>query len=202
MSNLSDTLSRVALLDELSKPTAMKTVAPLVQEVVQNRTDFTGFENGDIEEPEKIDHAQQKKPEPEPVEPEEPYDAETEATKLLGMLNAGNQIICAPIASWKLKKNRGGKKVLERMKTAWHKRGAKIKCTEQELDLALSYESYLADTKQLSGEILFTEMEMENLKKLAIPYCESTKIKINSGAAFWSTYGGLQITKVMKILTS
>lgn len=196
--SLTETLSKVALIDELAKPTEIKTPSVSAPEPVNlNPGDFSGVPEPTPEPPTESP----SNPEPTP-EPEEPYDAETEAKKLVSLCNAGNTLICSPLAVWKLKKKRGGAKEIEKMKTAWHKRGAGMELTDREKTLALTYETYLADTKQLSGDILFTKHEIEAMEALALPYCEKSRIKINDGAAFWTTYAGFQVSKILKILTA
>lgn len=213
MSSIADTLSKVGLIDELSKPTIMKSpsVAPVETTAPIRPTDFSNLP--DDEEQEDHKHVapgpDQAKPETdleekefEEEEQEEPYDPEAEAKKLVALCNAGNTLICSPIAVWKLKKNRGGAKMLDKMKQCWHKKGAGMKINEREEAMALQYESYLQDTKQLSGEILFQAHEIKAMEELALPYCRESKIKIHSGASFWTTYLGFQAQKVIKILTA
>lgn len=198
--SLTETLSKVALIDELAKPTEIKTPSFSAPEPVNlNPGDFSGVPEPTPEPPTESPYNPEPAPDPEP---EEPYDAEKESKKLVSLCNAGNTLISSPLAVWKLKKKRGGSKEIERMKTAWHKRGAGMELTDREKTLALTYETYLADTKQLSGDILFAKHEIAAMEELALTYCEKSRIKINDGAAFWTTYAGFQVSKILKILTA
>ena len=178
----------IALTDLLAEPTEERHFAPT--EETQFNASAEDFEQNFFEENPPI----------EEIEPEEPYDAQTEATKLVGLLNAGNSLLLTPLGQWKLKKNRGGKAVLERLKVSYLKKQRGEKLSEKDLQNIAEFEAYKSDIALLNGEIPFSEQEIQNLITCAIPYCESTKMKINSGFAFWGVYAGLQTSKIIKIL--
>jgi type I site-specific restriction endonuclease len=185
-------LDVVSLTDVLSAPTKERPERAIVEETIHqtvfNNTDFEEEE----EEEEEIQTTQQ--------EPEEPYDAEREATNLINLLNAGNMLVMTPISNFKLRKNRGGKAGMERMKMAYEKSVRGQELTEHEKNLVLQFESYKRDLMLLSGEIPYSPQQMEMLKTAAIPYCEATKFKSNAGFAFWGIFASVQMDKIIKVI--
>lgn len=141
-----------------------------------------------------------------PVEPvqevaDDPdYDPEIEAEKLIAMIEAGNMLITAPLYKWKVQKNHGGKKVVQRIKTAWakHKQGQEL--SEQEQKDHAAYLLYQTERKEWLSEVDYEPEELEKLQRLALPFVKENKMKISSMAAFWIYFGGLQSSKFLKLL--
>lgn len=191
MNNL---VESVALKDIFSQPTETKTINPSTEQSLVNTLDFAPEpSNGTFHE---------SQPDPIPVEPVEPYDAEAEAEKLVGMLNAGNTVLVSPLANWRMIKKRGGREGLEKMKAPYMKKMKGEKLSEEEEVLYKSFESFQADMKLLNGEIPYSEQQLEAMKKLAVPYCQESQIHINGGLAFWIAVSGMQIEKIIKVLTA
>lgn len=180
-------LENISLFDVLAAPTESKTVASSFQEPV-NLSDFSEMVN--------------PAPEVEDLEAEEEddYDAVHEAEKLVNLFDVGNSILLTPLAGWKLQKNRGGKQALNAMKPAYMKRQQGEALTDKELALCASFDAYKADLILMNGEIPYSKQQREQLIKLAIPYCEKSRIKTNETFAFWTLLAGTEIGKITKIL--
>lgn len=172
----------------LSAPTTIRSETPV-------ETQFA-----EVEEQNTLEFDEKEEIIQEVEEEQEPYNPEEEAEKLLGLIAAANNITMTPLALWRLKKKRGGKQVIERMQVMKAKQFSGQKLTENEQRLIDQYDAYLLDKQQLQQAIPYTEQEMEMLKQLAIPYCQSSKLKVNSGAAFWSALGGVQLQRIFAII--
>lgn len=183
-------LDVVSLTDVLSTPTKERPERDLMNEIPTFE-----FPNEDFDEEEEEEEEIQVK-----EEPEEPYDAEREATNLINLLNAGNMLVMTPLSNLKLRKNRGGKAGMERMKLAYEKSQHGQELTEHEKNLVLQFEAYKRDLMLLSGEIPYSEQQMQMLKTAAIPYCEATKFKSNAGLAFWGIFASVQMEKIIKVI--
>lgn len=186
-------LKSVEFFDELSQPTSEK--PENIQEVAEINPFTTSSTDFDED---TIDYSVQEEEEEE----EEPYNAEEEADKLIGLLNAGNMLLMSPLTQIVLKRKRGGKRLLERCKIAFTKKQNGEKITDAEKEMANKYQAYQNDLTTLAGEIAFTENELKVLRTMAIPYCKASKVKINGSFAFWLTYGGMQTQRIMQILTA
>jgi hypothetical protein len=184
-------LDVVSLTDVLSTPTKERPERDLITEIAPQIFPNADFDEEEEEEEEEI---------PVNEEPEEPYDAEREATNLINLLNAGNMLVMTPLSNLKLRKNRGGKAGMERMKLAYEKSQHGQELTEHEKNLVLQFESYKRDLMLLSGEIPYSEQQMQMLKTAAIPYCEATKFKSNAGLAFWGIFASVQMEKIIKVI--
>lgn len=195
MSSLNDALSKVVLTDILAQPTEEK-------DVIFNSSN----EETQINENDFSDHVQQMDfpaNNQQPIEPiEPPIDPRVEATKLVNLLSAGNNLATVPLATWKLNKNRGGKQVIEKMKASYIKQRNGVKLTEEETIQAESYKQYEADKSVLLESLPYTDAQMNTLIEVAIPYCEANQLKINGSFAFWGVFAGVQMDKVIKILTA
>jgi hypothetical protein len=190
-------LKSVEFFDELSQPTQEKpeTAPEVFEPVVKNDRFSQDFDEQIEDEPDEPEQHEE-------IEDEEPYNAEEEAEKLLGLLNAGNVLLMSPLTQIVLKKKRGGKKILERCKIAFMKVKNGEKATDGEKEMAAKYEAYQTDLQTLAGEIAFSEQELAAMRVLAVPYCRASKVKINGSLAFWLMYGGYQTQRIMKILTA
>ena len=194
---LNSLVSQVSLTDILSQPTEQKEVNKSSDEFI-NEDDFANeVIEDDIQEDEFISD-QLKREEEE----DEDYDAESEAKKLVGLLSAMNSLVVTPVAHWKLRKNIGGKKTLDRMKNAYQKNVRGDELNEREQKLLAAFQSYKKDMEILSGEIPYSDHEIETLNKLAVPYLNESKMKISGAGSFWTVFGGMQISKIVKVLMS
>lgn len=140
----------------------------------------------------------------EPKEAEVSYtlaDAEQNAELLVGVIASVNILTMTPLARWKVKKKRGGKHAIERMQAIAQKNFSGNELTDNEKRLLDQYNAYLADKQQLENAIPYTDDEIEALQTAAIPYCQSTKLKVNGGMAFWVQLGTMQLGRIMQILT-
>lgn len=169
----------------LSSPTAPR-LETIVEESVQESTGLE-FDSEII-------------PEAVVEEVEEEYDAVQEAEKLIAMIAAANNLLMTPLAVWKLKKKRGGKASIARMEALKAKQFSGAELSEAEKNLVLQYDAYLRDRESLQSVIPYTKEEIQMLKELAIPYCQGSKMKINSGFAFWAALGGTQLSRIMAII--
>lgn len=131
-----------------------------------------------------------------------PYDAQAEATKLVNLLNGANVLVTTPIANYKLRHNRGGRVKFKKIELARVKAAQDKELTEGEQKLIAEFAAYKSDLKLINGEIPMSEAQLKTLMAIAVPYCEESKININSGFAFWGVYGGMQLEKILKILTA
>lgn len=199
MSNVNDLINKVALTDVLSQETKERPEMAIEEFAQQiNTADFAP-------DPEKeeiqFDPSGIKKEEPEP-EPEEPYDAEAEATKLINLIDVGNTMLLSPFTNLKCRSARGGKKVLDQMKVAYQKKISGQKLNEDEARLMNEFDAYKADVSLLTGDIPFTDHQRDMLIKAAIPFCEETRMKVNSKFGFWGALIGVEAQKITKILMS
>lgn len=188
----SEIISEVSLTDILSTPTERKEVNEDHSNDFINQDDFSN----DISHDDEFED----KPNREPQDEDEDYDAETEAKKLVSLLSAMNSLVVTPVANWKLRKNIGGKRTLERMKKAYTKKVSGQDLSENDEKLLSAFENYKNDMAILSGEIPYSENEIKTLNELAVPYLEETKMKINGSASFWTVFGGMQVSKIVKVL--
>ena len=105
-----------------------------------------------------------------------------------------------PLALWKARRKRGGKGVIEKMQIIAAKNFDGVKLTDKEKHLLHQYNAYLTDKAQLEKAIPYTDDELKLLKTMAIPYCKTSKIRINGGFAFWTTFAGIQAQRVIAII--
>lgn len=201
---ISDVLSKVAFFDELSRPPEFDggtsgADSPLSSEPEPiNPNDFSEEIANVAIESERT--APQEEKETPPDEP--PYDASREAKKIVGTWSALNIITLNPIAGEVLARKRGGKTFLANAKKAYHNREAGNKLSEQEQKWATTYENYLNSRKELAMEIPFTVEEKAALQEMAELFCEETKFKMSSKGSFFITGIGIQVTKIVKILSA
>lgn len=130
----------------------------------------------------------------------DPYDAKSEAAKLVALISSLNNVTLTPLAIWKVKHKKGGKKEIEKMQIVKAKEYQGKKLTEDEKRMVDNYNAYLQDKKELQNAIPYTEAETKLLNEMDIPYCASTKMKINGGMTFWTALGAIQFTRVIQIL--
>lgn len=194
---LSSMVNNVSLTDILSKPTERKEINNDNTEDFINEEDFL---NSVVEDEIEDDGRSERRPPVEDHEEEEEYDAESEAQKLVGLLSAMNSLVVTPVAHWKLRKNIGGKKTLERMKNAYQKNVRGDELNDREQKLLEAFQSYKKDMEILSGEIPYSDHEIETLNKLAVPYLNESKMKISGAGSFWTVFGGMQVSKIVKVL--
>jgi|GEM_PF-2602212 len=140
--------------------------------------------------------------EQEQKQPEEPYDAEENAALLVGCIASVNDIVMTPLARWKVRHKFGGKKTLKTYQLQFAKSFTNKKLTDQEQKLADLYTAYLKDKEEMEKAIPYTDKEIENLTRAAIPYCKQSRIKVNGGVAFWVELGSLQMERIITVLSA
>lgn len=180
-------LSEIDIFSVLEAPTQQK----FSSETMEEDFDLNDFSVEEEEAHEEVVEVAQ----------EEPYDARREAEKLVGLLDAGNQIALNPLAMVTLRKKLGGKKAFDRMTKAFNKKMQGEELSPVELGLIATFEKYQSDLRMLAGEIPFTEQQRDILIKAAIPMCEENKMKTNSSMAFWGVFLGYEAGRVTRILT-
>lgn len=191
---IKDLINRVSVDDILAQPTQARIVSIDKEPSQIDSSDFSS-----------IEYDLPPKPQPEieeQPEPEEPYDAKVEATKLVGLISAGHSLIHTPIATWKLRQKRGGKPVFERMKAAYQKDAEGKALTDEEKRLVSQFHAYKSDLALMGNEIPYSQSEIDMLTTAAIPYMESSRMKINGGFAFWGVLAGIEANRLLKILTA
>ncbi len=137
--------------------------------------------------------------EPAP-EPEAPYDPVEAAEQLVALIQGANTLSMTPLAMWIAKRKRGGSDEIRKLQVLYERKNNGQKLTEAQEAQVATYTAYLRDKEELRKVIPYTDDEMKMLKDLAIPYCRVTKLKVNSGAAFWSALGGMQLQRIIAIL--
>jgi hypothetical protein len=133
-------------------------------------------------------------------EDEEPHNPEEEAEKLVGLIQSANLLTMTPLAMWKARKKRGGKQAITRMQEVFAKSLSGQKLSPAEQSQVSRYNAYLRDKEELEKAIPYTPDEVQLLKKMAIPYMKTTKMRINGGFAFWTTLAGIQAQRIIAII--
>ncbi len=140
-----------------------------------------------------------KTQEPEP-DPETPYDAQANASALVYGLQAMEQIVLTPIAVLKLRKQAGGREILEKMEKVITAKYMGHALSEEQKALLEGYEKYKADMNLLSGSLLASKAETQKLIEVALGYCEDSQLNVGKGLAFWATFTGGFVEKVTRVL--
>lgn len=139
-------------------------------------------------------------PTPEP-ERDPDYDAEANARSLVIMLTGFDALLLTGVSHLKCRAAAGGGAVIKEMRQALTKElvaGAEL--TDHEKNLIAKFKEYDAKIKMLSGAVLCSPTEQQQMIDAAIPYCEESQLKIGAGFAFWTTYGSNLTGRVLKIL--
>ena len=136
----------------------------------------------------------------EPIEEEEPYDAEKNARAVVYGLQALDSMILVPIATIKTKKRAGGSKVIAAMRKAYEKQMSGEELNDNDKRLLTAFDKYKKDLEVLSMEYIPNKQTTDELIRLATPWCEDQKIKFSSGTAFWLTYAGIKAEQITKLL--
>lgn len=198
--NLSKLASIVSLPSEVSKATEIKNS-------VTNALETANAISEDMEQ------FLAQEPEPQPIQQEplfqtqqvvetiEDYDAEKEARSLVYTMAAIDQFALNIAVLVKCRMSAGGGRMLSKMKTALTKEISGTELTENDKLLIAKFKEYKANLEVLSGEVMIKTDEMNRLIEVATDYCESSQIKIGSGAAFWANYFGSLAGRVTKIIT-
>lgn len=197
MSDLNELLESVAITDILSEPTQERTTAS--QTSSQEEASAFAPNSDDFSEAPLGWNGKSEPIEPAP-EPEEPYDAEAEATNLVNMISAGNCIVMTPIANLKLVKSFGGRSQIKKMKSSFAKKNSGAELSDEEKTLADGYANYSAQLGLASGDIMYSPEQIQMLKTAALPMCQRKQMKVNADWAFWSVLLGVQTDKVFKVL--
>ena len=136
----------------------------------------------------------------EPMEQEEPYDAEANARSLVYGIQAITTPILTTVGIVKVRQSIGGKKNIEQMRKAVAKEFSGEELSDTDKRLLEAYKAYENKMKLLSGTILPTEKETENLIRSGIHYCEESRIDVGKGLAFYSTVAGDFVSKITTLL--
>lgn len=182
--------SSVKLSEVVADVTETKTPGVHSPDFEPNKDDFSGHVTRFIEPDE---------PEIEEEEEDE-YDAESNARSLVGGLLGLDTTIFSIIGVVKAKKSVGGKASIDKMKQAYVRKINGGEVTEEDQRLLDAFEVYKNDIAMLEQDYIPNQKRVEMLVKLAIPWCQESKIKVGSGMAFWANYTGYTVERVAKLL--
>lgn len=193
----------VSLIDELKTPTEFRGTQPFsnaMEQVSLNAMDFETEPEPDPvpTQPEPIQFHQPV----HPFEPDEEYDAEKNARSLVNTMLAADTVVLNVVAYAKATKQAGGSSAIKEMKAALTKEITGAELTEQEIVQIAKFKEYKANMELLMGKIQISETDRENLYRVAVDYCEESKIKVGPGLAFYATYVGSLAQRTTAILIS
>lgn len=191
-SRLNQLMNAVDLREVISTETEEKIAAvkTIVQPIVSPTSDF---DEREIEE-------EEEELEEEEIEQEEPYDAEKNARALVGMLQVLDSITIVPIATYKVKKNAGGKKAIDLMRKTLTKEMLGEELTDTDNRLLEAFKKYQREIEILSMDFMPNQKTTDEMVRLAMPWCEDKKFNFNSGTAFWMKYAEIKVNQITKIL--
>jgi len=201
----------VSLVDELKTPTEIRgnqSQSNPMEQVGLNAFDFEqepdpvrtpGVQSPIEPDPEPIQFHQPQHP---AFEVEEDYDAEKNARSLVNTMLAADTVVLNVVAYAKATKQAGGSAAIKEMKAALTKEISGAELTEQEIIQISKFKEYKANMELLMGKISISEMDRENLYRVAVDYCEESKIKVGPGLAFYATYVGSLAQRTTAILIS
>lgn len=191
-------------LDQLMNVVDITQVMSQETEERREKTHFEDdFEERNLESEESEDFDQQPPTKiipPETIEEEEIYDAEKNARAVVYGLQALDSMILVPIATVKTKKRAGGSKVIAAMRKAYEKQMSGEELNDNDKRLLTAFDKYKKDLEVLSMEYIPNKQTTDELIRLAIPWCEDSRIKFGSGTAFWLTYAGIKAEQITKLL--
>lgn len=208
MSQLTDLIDQVSFADEISRATEIKGA---IEKTMNTHFNGFNFASDNIQD-QDLDQEQNRSedfarptfvavnPNNTPIEDEEPYDAEANANSLVSMITAIDTLVLTMAVRLKSRSNAGGANALKKMKTVLTKEISGKELTDHDKLLIAKFHEYNANMKLLSQEVIPSGDEIERLVKVAIPYCEETKLQVGKGAAFWASYGSSLITRASKLL--
>ena len=203
MSQLTDLIDKVAFRDEIAQVTEMKGRVDSSMNAIFNGFDFPADHlDQDLDQEQNRSNDFVRPPRVETVHDvqEEPYDAEQNASSLVYMMTALDQLVLTIAVNVKCRKQAGGNEGLKKMKKVLTKEMSGQELTDHDKLLKAKFQEYKENLALLSKEIVPSDDEIERLIKSAIPYCEETQMKIGSGFAFWTSYGGSLIARASKLL--
>jgi hypothetical protein len=191
MSHLNDIIDQVTFRDELSTDTKYRqmSAAPEIED---------SFDDDD-----SLNFNLPKRSAPAPAAPEpedDDYDAEANAQSLVYLMSSLDTVILNGIGMWKVNAKAGGRKALSEMKEVLLKELASVELTDEEKTLMAKFKEYKANMKLLETETPPSQAEIDRLIQMAIPYCESSRIKVGGGFAFWTGYGASLASRIIKII--
>lgn len=194
--NLSAIIDDVSFRDILSQPTRFREMSSRSESIHHDDDDepFDDDENFHVTTPRR--NAQAAPPAPEPDD----YDAEANASSLVYLMSSLDTVILNGIGMWKVNAKAGGRKALNEMKSVLLKELAAVELSDDEKTLLAKFKEYKANMKLLETETPPTKEEIERLIAMAIPYCESSRIKVGGGFAFWTGYGASLAQRIIKIV--
>lgn len=197
MSDLRNLVNRINLHEEIQVPTEIrKPLGSVMESVGLNALDFSNDPdpNENVIEFEQPIHT----PVVEEVQ-EDDYDAEKNARGLVYTLLSVDQVILNIAVIFKARASVGGSKGIELMKEARTKDFNGEELTEVDKKRIQRFEDYKRDMEMLSAEIYPKPDEINRLIETATDWCEESKVKIGSAAAFWSNYASSVVTRVSSI---
>lgn len=195
-SRLDQLMNVVDITQVMSQETEVRREKANIEDDFEQQNDFEGSEESE-------DFAQQPQNKiipSEPIEEEEPYDAEKNARAVVYGLQALDSMILVPIATIKTKKRAGGSKVIAAMRKAYEKQMSGEELNDNDKRLLAAFDKYKKDLEVLSMEYIPNKQTTDELIRLATPWCEDQKIKFSSGTAFWLTYAGIKAEQITKLL--
>ena len=208
MSQLTDLIDQVSFADEISRATEIKGA---IEKTMNTHFNGFNFASDNIQD-QDLDQEQNRSedfarptfvavnPNNAPIEDEEPYDAEKNASSLVYMITALDSLVLTIGVNVKCRANAGGNKAIKKMKQVLTKEISGQELTDHDKLLKAKFQEYKTHMELLSKEVIPSDAEIERLIKAAVPYCEETQIKIGAGFAFWTSYGGALIARASKLL--
>lgn len=196
MSQISDIIDQIAFRDELSTGTKFREFSQ-DDNFEHSENQYQNERNDDL----NFDlprRTASPPPEPEPIEDD--YDAEANAKSLVYLMSSLDTVILNGVGMWKVNAKAGGRKALNEMKQVLLKELAAVELSEEEKTMLAKFKEYKANMKLLETETPPSQAEIDRLISMAIPYCESSKIKVGGGFAFWTGYGASLASRIFKII--
>jgi hypothetical protein len=138
-------------------------------------------------------------PPPAKIEDDD-YDPELEAEKRVEFMDAMMGIILAPAAQYFKLKGIGGKKQLNKFKSAYNKKIKGQELTAEEEQFIKEFELYKKDLEILEGKISISTADKEMLKKVAIPMAKEHRIKTDSMAVFYTVFASILVKNGFSII--
>ena len=166
-------------------------------------------ETNEVEEPELSAPIQPTEPLPPSVptpsentpqgEEKKPYNAAANAASLVYGLQAIEQILLNPVAIVKVRKDVGGKEVLDKMRAAVTKEYSGLTLDDNDLRLLKGFAAYKKNMDILSGSLITSKKETDKMIEVALGYCEENQFNVGKGLAFWATFTGSFVEKITTI---
>ncbi len=134
------------------------------------------------------------------LEEENTYDPQPNATSLVHGLQSLEQIVLNPIAFVKVRKDVGGKEVIDKMRKALTKEYSGKTLDDDDKRLLAGFESYKKNLEMLSDSLITSKKETEKMIEVAYGFCEETQFKAGKGMALAAAFTGSFVEKITRIL--